>query len=60
MKFEFKLKDKVVIKDLEWNGRITAIYICIEGIKYNVRYFYEGSVKEVYFYGDELEKRNES
>lgn len=52
---EFKLKDKVIIKELDWKGRIRAIFISEEGTQYKVRYFYEGSAKEIYFFADELE-----
>jgi len=55
---EFDLHDDVRIKELDRPGKVLSIYIAPKGIQYNVRYIYDGCAKEVYFFADELEKRN--
>jgi len=52
-----KVGDKVNIIPLEVTGRIKAIYQDRDGVQYVVRYFYEGTAKEVYFYPDELNNK---
>ncbi len=56
MKFDFKIHDKVKIKELNLTGRIKAIYIDSDGISYSIRFFKDGDPKTTYFYSDELEK----
>lgn len=56
---KFKLHDKVklpeiILKDLQ--GIIMNIWVGDSGAQYKVRYFWQGDVKEVYFYEWELEK----
>lgn len=34
-----------------------SIWAVSRGVKYEVRYFYDGKANEVYFYEDELEER---
>jgi len=53
---KFKLHDKVRIIELERPGRIISIWETDKGTRYEVRYFYDGVAKEVYFYSDELEE----
>ena len=54
---KFDLLDKVNILELDTNRVITSIWVIEKGIKYEVRYFWEGSAKEVYFYEWELMPR---
>jgi len=49
-----KIGDKVNIIPLEVTGRVKAILQDKEGTMYQVRYFYDATAKEVYFYEDEL------
>ena len=49
MKLIFNLGDKVKINELETTGRVLSIWICETGIKYEVRYFYNGDAK-IYFF----------
>ena len=58
-KMKFNLKDRVTIIDLDWKGIIIAIFIGNLGVQYQVRYFYNGDAKEVYFFEHELEKVEE-
>jgi len=54
---KYALLQEVKIIPLDYlRGRIIAIFIGRNGIEYNVRYFHEGSCKEVYFYEDELKE----
>ena len=54
--FKFNLGDKVKITCLEnMKGRVISIWVEDSGTKYQVRYFWECTAKEVYFYEDELE-----
>lgn len=50
----FNIKDKVFINELKRPGRIMAIHINEKGISYQVRFFDNADVKEIYFYCDEL------
>lgn len=50
----FKIKDRVHIEQLNCNGRILTIWITKFGTQYEVRYFYNGDAKNVYFYEDEI------
>lgn len=57
MKFSFQIGDKVEIIELQRPGRIKSIWVCEIGIKYQVRYFYNGKAEEDYFYVEELLKK---
>jgi len=57
MKFDFDIGDGADIIELERPGRVVAIYIDSGGPSYKIRYFHEGSAKEVYFYADEIKKK---
>ena len=52
------LHDRVRITELETNGIVVGIYISETGTQYQVRYFYNGDAKTVYFYADELTLRD--
>lgn len=52
--FDYKLNDKVRIEPLETTGRVVGLYLCEDGAQYRVRYFYEGTARTEYFYGDEI------
>lgn len=53
----FNIGDIVKINFLgKIQGRVISVWETQYGIKYEVRYFYDGSPKEVYFFGDEIEK----
>jgi len=52
---KFNLQDKVNILELDTNGVVLSVWNTHDGIKYEVRYFWEGIAKEVYFYEWELE-----
>jgi len=55
--FKFNLLDNVKILPLEnILGQIISIWIGINDIQYNVRYFVNSKVETVYFYHWELEK----
>lgn len=56
MKFLFDITDKVRITQLNVDGVVKSIWITERGVQYEVRYFDEGSAKQVYFYPDELKK----
>ena len=53
--FQYNIKDKVKIKELDWKGIVTELCVLESGIKYGVRFFYNGDVKSSYFYENELE-----
>lgn len=55
--FAHSLNDHVRIKPLETAGRIIGLYLCEDGAQYRVRYFYDGSVRTEYFFGDEIEAK---
>lgn len=51
----YNLSDSVVIKGIEVEGRIVAVYKDHGHIQYKVRYWMEGHIQEEYFYKQELE-----
>ncbi len=51
---EIELGDNVLIRELEYSGRVVGIVISFEGIRYDIRYFHNGDAKQVYFFEDEL------
>lgn len=53
--FVFNIGQRVKIRELDINGRISAIFIKIDEITYRVRYFFNAEPKEVYFNDTELE-----
>ena len=54
---KFNFGDKVIVKQLKAEGRIIAIVIAEVGVRYEVRYFWEGRPEQVYFLEDELEEQ---
>ena len=54
LELDFNIKDRVEIEDLNTKGKVKSIWITETGVKYEIRYFMNGSVKEDYFYADEL------
>lgn len=55
MDLKFNIGDKIKIKELDREGRVHSIWFTKHGIEFQVRYFYNGEIKEVYFYEDEIE-----
>ena len=51
-----ELGDRVKIKEIDLQGRVVSIWITSTGTKYQVRYFWNCEIQEVYFYSDELEQ----
>lgn len=54
--FKFSLHQIIIITELERSGIVKAILINDHGVNYEVRYFYNGEAKSVYFYEHELEE----
>ncbi|MDD3236825.1 MAG: hypothetical protein PHV37_01850 [Candidatus Gastranaerophilales bacterium] len=53
--FNFEIGDQVTILALDGlKGRIKSIWITKHGVQYEVRYFYDATCKEVYFFEDEI------
>lgn len=52
--FIFDIGQQVRITELQWNGIVISIFISEIGIQYNVRYFWNGEAKTVYFFEHEL------
>jgi len=52
---EYSLFQTVKIKELERSGVVTKYLKDSEGLYYNVRYFDDGKVQEVYFLSHEIE-----
>lgn len=52
--FEYRIHDSVKILALETTGRVIGLYVCLDGIQYRVRYFYNGDLKSEYFFDSEL------
>lgn len=53
---KFDLSEKVIILNLETKGLVLEISITHAGIRYRVRYWKHGLLKEDYFYENELQK----
>jgi hypothetical protein len=54
----FYIRDKVTVIELERPGVVISIHLTNDGDKYEVRYFWDGCAKEVYFYRWELAPRH--
>jgi hypothetical protein len=52
---DFKINDRVKIKDLGIKGTINALFITINEITFRVRFLYNFEPKELYFTNDEIE-----
>ena len=55
---KFKLKEKVLIRDLELKGTVTALHESVYGFQYEVAYFHNGILYSKYMYSEYLEKIN--
>jgi hypothetical protein len=53
---DLKLQDAVTIVALKTIGRVISILEDSSGFQFNVRYFWNGEAKSVYFFSDELAK----
>lgn len=51
----FSIRDKVNVKELARPGVVISIHLTFDGPKFEVRYFWDGVAKEVYFYEWEIE-----
>ena len=51
---KYSIGDPVRIIELNRPGLVISIWILPKGIKYEVRYFWNGEAKEVYFYNHEI------
>lgn len=51
----FAIRDKVRVIELDRPGVVISIHIGVDGIRYEVRYFWDGVAKEVYFFDWEIE-----
>lgn len=58
--FVYQIGQLVKIKDLNLKGRISGIYIGPQRIVYDVRYFWEGTSKDLFFRHNEIELISES
>ena len=54
MNFDFDIRDVVIINELSIKGTVKSINVTLEGVKYLVRYFYNGVAYETYLWNDEL------
>ena len=53
-KFDKLFNRQCEILPLEAWGRIIGIYFSLEGVKYHVRYFFDGELRTDYFYNYEI------
>lgn len=55
----FEIRDKVHIKEIDKYGMVVGFWISGDQLQlqYQVRYFKDGDVKDIYFYDFELEKK---
>jgi hypothetical protein len=56
LEFEYEIKEKVGIKDLELFGVVVGYYYGETGKQYQVSYFKDGDKKVTYLYPEEIEK----
>ena len=56
LSFNFQIGYRVLLPEelLNKKGLVLSIWVIPKGIQYNVRYFWDGIAKEVYFYEWEL------
>ncbi len=54
IKFKFKLHDRIVIHELNVQGRVIGLYFCEDGKQYRVRYFDRAEARILYFFEDEI------
>lgn len=54
----FVVMQRVGIRELKMDGIILALFLNEAGWQYNVRYFWNGEAKTVYFFDWELDSRS--
>jgi len=59
IEFKFAIEEIVRIKELNCQGRVVSLFVGRRGIEYQVRYVSPSEYKEVYFYEEDLEKRQD-
>jgi hypothetical protein len=61
MKIEtkFYIRQRVEIPEIKLNGTVSSIWITERGTQYQVRYFKDSELKEVYFLEHELKEASE-
>lgn len=52
--FVFNIGQLVKIKDLNLKGRVSGIYVGPQRTTYDIRYFWDGTAKEMFFRHEEL------
>lgn len=55
MNLTFAIAQKVKVKELNRPGVVISIHITKGGPRYEVRYFWDGEAKQVYFFDWEIE-----
>jgi len=55
LNFKFKINQRVKMKELKWHGTVKSIWVTAKSTQYQIRYFWDGEGKEVYFYEEELD-----
>lgn len=55
---EFEVQQRVLIVELMVKGTILALFLDRSGWQYQVRYFFNGEAKTVYFFGWELDSKS--
>ena len=58
MDLEYKLKDQILIKELQRPGVVQAVILDSLGLQYQIRYWDNSSRECVWLFGDEIEPRN--
>lgn len=57
IEFDFKIKDRVMVKEIQRPGRIDLIQVDATGISYRVAVWDNGERKAIWLYSDEIEAR---
>jgi hypothetical protein len=55
---EFVVHQRVGIRELKMDGIVLALFLDGGGWQYQVRYFWNGEAKTVYFFGWEIDSRS--
>ncbi len=55
-KLIFTIGVQVMIRELKLEGTVLSVWITPRGTQYEIRYFYNGDAKTVYFYEWELKE----
>ena len=56
VEFKYDIGDKVKVKDITVNGRVTGLLKDDEGIQYRVAYWYNGERKSTWMFDWEIEE----